>query len=137
MAVDLGDARTGIAMCDRSELLASPLAVIEEKSLAKTIEKIVCTAREREAEMIVMGLPLNMDGTEGARAEKSRQAAQMLREAMPDMHVEMWDERMTTKAAAIYLNATDTRGKKRKKAIDAESAAIILESYLTFRKNSK
>lgn len=137
MAVDLGDARTGLAMCDRTEFLASPLGLIEEKSLPKTIEKIVYAARSYEAKMIVVGLPLHMNGTEGERAQKSRKAAEMLRNIMPDIPVELWDERGTTKAAAIYLNATDTRGKQRKKVIDAASAAILLESYLMFRKNMK
>ena len=136
MAVDLGDARTGIAVCGRTELLASPVGVIEEKSLSDTVEKIACAAREYEAEIVVMGLPRNMDGTEGARAQKSRKAAELLGGLIPDIPIEMWDERMSTKAATVYLNATDTRGKKRKKVIDAQSAAIILESYLAFRKNT-
>lgn len=135
MAVDFGDARTGLAMCDRTEFLASPLGVIEEKSFAKTVEKIVYAAKEYEAAMIVVGLPRNMDGTEGERAQKSRRVAVMLENILPDIPVELWDERGTTKMATAYLNATDTRGKKRKQVIDAASAAIILESYLNYRKN--
>ncbi len=137
MAVDFGDARTGIAMCDRTEFLASPLGVIEEKSLPKTVEKIVYAAREYEAQMIVIGLPRNMDGSEGARAQKCRRVAEMVRNILPDVPVEMWDERVTTKVATVYLNATDTRGKKRKQVIDAASAAIILEGFLAYRKNTK
>lgn len=137
MAVDFGDARTGLAMCDRTEFLASPLGVIEEKSLPKTVEKIVWAAQEYEAAMIVVGLPRNMDGSEGERAQKSRRVADMLHNILPDIPVELWDERGTTILASTYLNATDTRGKKRKKVIDAASAAIILESYLTYRKNQK
>jgi putative Holliday junction resolvase len=135
LAVDLGDARTGLAMCDRTEFLASPLGLIEEKGLPKIVEKIVYAAREYEAKMIVVGLPRNMDGSEGERAQKSRKAAAMLQNIMPDIPVELWDERGTTILAATYLNATDTRGKKRKRVIDAESAAIILESYIAYRKN--
>lgn len=135
MAVDFGDARTGLAMCDRTEFLASPLGVIEEKSLPKTVEKIVYAAREYEAGMIVVGLPRNMDGTEGERAQKSRRVAAMLQNILPDVPVELWDERGTTLLAARYLNETDTRGKKRRQVIDAASAAIILESYLVYRKN--
>ena len=137
MAVDFGEARTGLAMCDRTEFLASPLGLIEEKSLPKTVEKIVYAARSYEAAMIVVGLPRNMDSTEGERAQRCRKVADMLKNIMPDMPVELWDERGTTKSAAINLNMNDTHGKKRKKLIDAESAAIILESFLTYRKNTK
>lgn len=136
MAVDFGEARTGLAMCDRTEFLASPLGLIEEKSLPKTVEKIVYAAQSYEAAMIVVGLPRNMDGTEGERARRCRKVAGMLENILPNIPIELWDERGTTKAAAIYLNATDTRGKKRKSIIDAESAAIILESYLAYRKNT-
>ncbi len=137
MAVDLGDARTGLALCDRTEFLASPLGVIEEKGLPKIIEKIVYAAREYEAAMIVLGLPRNMDGTEGERAQKSHKAAKMLRNILPDIPIELWDERNTTVMAAAYLTENGTFGKKRKKLIDAESAAIILESYLAYRKNQQ
>ena len=75
MAVDYGDARTGLAVCDRTEFLASPIGIIEEKSLAKVAEKIVYASREYEVGMIVIGLPKNMDGTEGGRAEKTRKLA--------------------------------------------------------------
>lgn len=135
MAVDFGDSRTGIAMCDRTEFLASPLGVITEKSLPKTVEKIVYAAREYEAKMVVVGLPKNMDGTEGERAQKCRRVADMLSTIMPDMQVELWDERQSTKEAILYMNETDTRGKKRKQVIDAEAAAIILEGFLSYRHN--
>ena len=135
MAVDFGEARTGLAICDRAEVLASPLGVIEEKGLSKIIGKIVCAALAHEAAMVVVGLPRNMDGSEGERARRCRQVADMLREMLPGVPVELWDERGSTKQAAIYLNATDTRGQKRKKVIDAASAAIILESYLAYRRS--
>jgi putative Holliday junction resolvase len=136
MAVDFGEARTGLAMCDRTEFLASPLGLIEEKSLAKTVEKIVYAAREYEAGMIIVGLPRNMDGSEGERAARCRRVADMLKGIMSDIPVELWDERMSTKAAAGYLNASDVRGKKRRKAMDAEAAAVILEGYLAYRQSS-
>ena len=135
MSVDYGDARTGLAMCDRTEFLCSPLGVIEEKSLPKTVEKIVYAAREYEAAMIVVGLPRNMDGTEGARAEKCRRVATMLETIMRDIPVELYDERLTTMEAARYMNETDTRGKKRKQTIDAAAAALILEGFLARRHN--
>ena len=137
MAVDYGDTRTGLAMCDRTEFLASPLGVITEKSMPKTVEKIVYAAREYDAAMIVVGLPKNMNGTEGERAQKCRKVAQLLANILPDIPVELWDERNTTKEAIQYMNATDTRGKKRKDIIDEVAATIILESYLQFRKNQQ
>lgn len=137
LAVDYGDTRTGLAMCDRFETIASPLGIITEKSLGKTVEKIVYAAKEYEAKMIVVGLPLNMNGSEGERAEKCKKVATMLRNILPDLPVEMWDERNTTKSAIYYMNETDTRGKKRKEVLDAAAAAIILESYLAFRANQR
>ena len=137
MAVDYGDTRTGLAMCDRTEFLASPLGVITEKSLPKTVEKIVYAVREYEAAMVVVGLPLNMDGSEGERAKKCRKVAELLGNIMPDIPVELWDERGTTKTAIMYMNETDTRGKKRKQTIDAAAASIILDSYIAYRRNQK
>lgn len=137
MAVDYGDARTGLAMCDRTEFLASPIGTIREKSLAKAVEQIVYAAREYEAKMIVVGLPINMDGTEGPRAEKCRRVGAMIANILPEIPVVMWDERGTTKSAAAYMNETDTRGKKRREQLDEAAAAIILDSYLTYRHNTQ
>ncbi len=137
LAVDYGDSRTGLAMCDRFETLASPLGIISEKSLPKTVEKIVYAAKDYDAKMIVVGLPKNMDGSEGERAQKCRKVADLIRNILPDIPVEMWDERNTTKSAIYYMNETDTRGKKRKEVLDAAAAAIILESYLVYRANQK
>ncbi len=137
LAVDYGEARTGLAMCDRFETLASPLGIISEKSLPKTVEKIVYAAKDYDAKMIVIGLPKNMDGSEGERAQKCRKVADLIRNILPDIPVEMWDERNTTKSAIYYMNETDTRGKKRKEVLDAAAAAIILESYLVYRANQK
>ena len=134
MAVDYGDARTGLAMCDRTEFLASPIGQITEKSMAKVVEKIVYASREYEAGMIVIGLPKNMDGTEGARAEKTRKMASLLT-AIVDVPVELWDERSTTVSAANILSDNGTFGKKRKQVLDAVAATVILESYLAYRKN--
>ncbi len=135
LAVDYGDARTGLAMCDRFETIASPLGVITEKSLAKTVEKIVYAAKDYEAKMIVVGLPLNMDGSEGERAQKCRKVAALVQNILPDVPVKLWDERSTTKTAIMYMNENDTRGKKRKQTIDAAAAAIILEGYIAWRAN--
>lgn len=133
MAVDYGDARTGLAVCDRTEFLASPVGVIEEKSFAKTAEKIVYASREYEAGMIVVGLPRNMDGSEGARAKKCRRLADTLR-AVVTVPVELWDERRTTISAANILSENGTYGKKRKAVLDAVAATVILENYLSYRR---
>lgn len=135
LAVDYGDARTGLAVCDPTELLASPAGMIECKSLEKTAGQIALAAQKHQAGMIVIGLPKNMDGTEGARAQKSRRLAGALRAAVP-IPIELWDERQTTISAANILSENGTYGKKRKGVLDAVAATVILESYLAYRKNT-
>ena len=134
MAVDFGDARTGLAICDKTELLASPVGVIHEKRFEHAVEKVAAAAAENRAEAVIVGLPLNMNGSEGPRAELCRNFAEQLSSKV-NVPVRMWDERQTTVSAAGYLNKTDTRGKKRKEVIDAVAAVIILDSYLQWRKN--
>jgi putative Holliday junction resolvase len=134
MSVDFGDARTGIAMCDKTEFLASPITVIHEKRFEHAIEKTAEEAIKNKAEAVIVGLPLNMNGSEGPRAELCREFAAKLSEKI-EVPVRMWDERQTTVSAAGFLNETDTRGKKRKAVIDAVAAVIILDSYLQWRKN--
>ena len=134
MAVDFGDARTGLAICDKTELLASPVGVIHEKRFEHAVEKVAAAAAENRAEAVIVGLPLNMNGSEGPRAELCRNFAEQLSSRV-NVPVRMWDERRTTVSAAGYLNQTDTRGKKRKEVIDAVAAVIILDSYLQWRKN--
>lgn len=136
MAVDYGDARTGLAVCDRTEFLASPVGIIEEKSFAKVAEKVIYASREFDVGMIVIGLPRNMDGSEGARAQKSRKLADTLRAIVP-IPVELWDERSTTVTAANILSENGTFGKKRKEVLDAVAATVILESYMAYRKNKQ
>ena len=134
MSVDFGDARTGIAMCDKTEFLASPITVIHEKRFEHAIEKTADEAIKNKAEAVIVGLPLNMNGSEGPRAELCRKFAAKLSVTI-SVPVRMWDERQTTVSAAGFLNDTDTRGKKRKAVIDAVAAVIILDSYLQWRKN--
>ena len=129
MAVDYGDARTGLAVCDRTEFLASPIGIIEEKSLAKVAEKIVYASREYEVGMIVIGLPKNMDGTEGPRAEKSRMVAQRLTDAT-GLEVVLWDERRSSIEAHGILHANGRKEKKHRQTVDAVAASLILEGYL-------
>ena len=135
MSVDFGDSRTGLAVCDKSELLASPAGVIEEKNFERCIEKVAAAAKEHGAEEVVVGYPKNMNGTIGERAQKCELFAEKLSELV-EVPVKLWDERSTTVSAHYYLNQTNTRGKKRKAVVDAVAATIILESYLGFRKNS-
>ena len=136
MAVDYGDARTGLALCDRTEFLASPIGIIEEKAMTKVAEKIVYAVKEYEAEMLVIGLPLNMDGTEGPRAAKTRKLAGILGNILPQP-IELWDERRSTVSAAGILSENGTYGKKRKQVLDAVAATVILEGYLAFRENKR
>ena len=136
LAVDFGDARTGLAVCDKSELIASPLCVISDHNRARVIEKILEAAREQRIEQIVVGNPINMNGTAGPRSELCHEVAAELRERS-GLPVEMWDERSTTVSAINILNQTDVRGKKRKAVIDAVAAVLILESYMAYRKNHR
>ncbi len=135
MAVDYGDARTGLALCDRGEMLASPLCVVFEKKPERILEKVADQAKERGAERLVVGLPRNMNGTLGPRAQLCQEFAEKLEERT-GMQVVLWDERSTTVAATQILNTTDTRGKKRKNVIDAVAATLILEGYLAYRKQN-
>ena len=136
MSVDLGKARTGIAVSDIAESFAFPSCVITEYNEERLVQKVAEKAKELSAELIVAGLPKNMDGSEGFRAEECRQTAERIAEAS-GIKVVMWDERCTTVSAHTVLNMNDTRGKKRKQTVDAVAAVMILEDYLAFRKNSK
>ena len=129
LAVDLGKARTGLAICDKMEMLASPLAQISEKNPDVLLDKVSNVALAHEAELIVVGLPKNMDGTEGDSAKDAREFAHNLMEKT-GIIVRMQDERGTTITAHNYLNATNTRGKKRKNVVDSVAATIILQNYL-------
>ena len=134
MAVDYGDSRTGLAMCDKSEILATPLTIIHMKDFDICAEKVAEAARENKAELIVVGNPINMNGTYGPRSEKCCLFAEKLR-ALVDVEVRMWDERSSTVTAIGVMNENNKRGKKRKESLDAVAAAVILESYLAYRKN--
>lgn len=133
MSVDLGKARTGIAVCDKTEFLASPYTVIFEKSPQKLIEKVCATAKETKAELVVVGLPKNMDGTEGESAKNAREFAEKLSN-LTGIKTVMQDERGTTITAHNFLNTTNTRGKKRKNVVDEVAATIILQDFLDSRK---
>ena len=129
MGVDLGHARTGIAVCDKREILASPVKVITAYTNEKVAAEVTALAKELRAEKIVVGLPKNMDGSEGESAQNARAFAAMLQEST-GLPVVMQDERGTTVTAHGYLNETNVRGKKRKQTVDAVAAVIILQNYL-------
>ena len=134
MSVDFGRARTGVAVCDPGERLASPVTVIHEKYVPHLVEKVAALAAERKAELLVVGLPVNMDGSEGESARNARRFAEALEEAS-GLKTELLDERCTTMEAHVFLNATNTRGKKRKEVVDAVSAVIILENFIARRRS--
>lgn len=134
LAVDFGDARTGLAVCDRGEMLASPLGTITHWDPGRVAEEAAKAAKEAGAERIVVGHPLNMDGSAGPRAQLCREFSELLGR-VSGLPVVLWDERQTTVTAARYLCDTNTRGRKRKQVIDAVAATVILESYLGWRKN--
>ena len=129
MGVDFGDTRTGLAVSDPGRILASGIGYISPGGIEKTAAKVVELAVEHKVAAIVVGLPRNMDGSEGARAARCLEFAGMLsaRLAIP---VAMMDERLTTMSAARYLNETNTRGRSRKGVIDTLSAQIILQNAL-------
>ncbi|MBE6811526.1 MAG: Holliday junction resolvase RuvX [Ruminococcaceae bacterium] len=136
LSVDYGDVRTGIAVCDKNEMLASPVTVIKQSDAQKLCADIAEICKQYKVEMIVCGLPKNMDGSEGFRAAACKEFADLLHEET-GLAVAMFDERLTTVSAHNYLNATNTRGKKRKETVDAVAATLILEDYLTYRKNKR
>lgn len=135
LAVDLGLARTGIAVSDKRESFAFPKGVIFEKDREKLVEQIAAKAAELEAQLIVVGLPKNMDGSEGFKAQECRETAALI-EQKTGLPIVMQDERCTTVSAHTALNFADVRGKKRKNVVDAVAAVMILEDYLARRKNT-
>jgi len=133
LAVDFGDARTGLACCDGDEMLASPAGVIHDKNFHAVLEKVAEAARERGVQEVIVGHPKNMNNTIGERAKKCELFSEKLA-GLLNVPVKLWDERSTTVSAHNILNETDTRGKKRKNIIDAVAATIILENYLMHRR---
>jgi putative Holliday junction resolvase len=134
LAVDFGEVRTGLAICDASRFLASGIGNVKVGGIDKTAAEVARIAKEKGAVAAVVGLPRNMDGSEGARADRCRDFARRLAVAA-EIPVAMTDERLTTVVASRYLNETDTRGGKRKNVIDSLSAEIILQNTLDRIKN--
>lgn len=132
LGIDYGDARTGIAISDLLCSIVGSTTVIHSRKPEKTLEEIVRLVGENEVGEIVMGLPKNMDGTEGPRAELCRAFARQVEQAT-GLPVKLWDERRTTVEAHNILSEHNYHGKKRKNTVDAVAASLILEGYLQFR----
>lgn len=133
MGIDYGDARTGVAISDLLCSIVGSTCVVPSRNTQKAVADIVRLAQENQVGEIVVGLPKNMDGTEGTRAELCRAFAQTLEEAT-GLPVVMWDERRTTVEAHNILSQHNYHGKKRKNTVDAVAASLILEGYLAYRK---
>lgn len=129
MSVDYGDVRTGIAVCDKMQILASPVCVITEKDKEKLALKIAELAKEKKVERLCVGLPQNMDGSFGFRCDACKEFGALLQEKT-GLPIDFQNERLTTVSAHNILNANDVRGKKRKAVVDAVSAVLILEDYM-------
>ena len=129
LGVDYGDVRTGIAECDPSGMLASGIATVKEGGMKNTALRVAKEAESRGCKKIIIGLPKNMDGTEGSRVDTVRAFADILA-GLTDIPIDFFDERMSTMAAYRFLDGTDTYGKKRRESIDTLSAEIILQGYL-------
>jgi len=134
MGIDYGDARTGIAVSDLLCSIVGTTTVIHSRRQDKTLEEIKKLVQTEGVTEIVMGLPKNMDGTEGPRAQLCREFAQLV-EHETGLPVALWDERRTTVEAHNILNEHNYHGKKRKNTVDAVAASLILEGYLAFRKH--
>lgn len=136
MAFDYGDVRTGVAVCDKLELLASPVAVVKENYQPKLIEKLLPLIAEKQPELLVVGLPKNMDGSLGFRAQACLDFAEKLTERSGVPH-EMVDERLSSVMAHNALHQVGKKEKKHGAVVDAVAATEILDRYLTWRKNAK
>lgn len=129
MAIDYGDARTGIAFCDKNQILASPYTVIKESYQPKLVKAILDIVEKEKPEKIVIGLPRNMDGSYGYRCDECKVLGAELEKAV-DIPVDYQDERLTTVMAHNVLSQNNVRGAKRKNSVDAVSAVMILQSYI-------
>lgn len=132
MAIDYGDARIGLAVSDLTGMICGEAWTLNEWNMERAVETICAEARAREVSRFVLGLPKNMDGSEGPRAEKSREFAQKLREAS-GLEVVLWDERRSSIEAHAILHASGKKEKKHRKVVDAVAASLILEGYLGSR----
>jgi len=136
LGVDYGDVRTGLAECDVSGLLAGPIGTIKEGGMRNTAIRVAREAESRGCKKIIVGLPKNMNGSEGVRADTVKAFVEIL-SGLTEIPIDFYDERMTTMEAYRFLDSTATYGKKRKDAIDTLSAEIILQGYIDKERNLK
>ena len=132
MGIDYGDARTGVAISDLLCSIVGQTTVVPSRNQTKLMDQLMTLIQENQVGEIVVGLPKNMDGSEGPRAELCRAFADQLKE-LSGLPVHMWDERRTTVEAHNILSEHNYHGKKRKNTVDAVAASLILEGYLAFR----
>ena len=136
LGVDFGDTRTGLALSEATGTLACGAGCIRCTNLRKTAEDVACFAKEKSVTRIIIGKPLNMNGTEGPRCERVRAFAEIVRE-IAQIPVELFDERLTTVSAHRFLSDSGVSGKKRKNSVDELSATLILQDYLDRQKNKE
>lgn len=132
MAIDYGDARTGVAISDLTGSIVGTTLVVPSYNREKTLSQLKKLVEQHGVTELVMGFPKNMDGTEGPRAALYREFAGLLQEAT-GLEPVLWDERRTTVDAHRILSDNNRHGKKRKATVDAVAASLILEGYLAFR----
>ena len=133
LGVDYGDARIGISVCDEMEMFSAPLTTLKSFSMKKNIDAVLDIAKRECVERIVVGLPLNMDGSEGERANKSRAFGRVL-ERVSGIDVDYFDERLTSVEAEEILESVGTKKSKRKNIVDQIAAQLILQGYLDAKK---
>ena len=135
LGIDYGDSRVGVAVSDPLGITAQGVGTIKNKGFERLLSELSEIIKKYEPEKIVVGLPKNMDGTQGFRAEATREFTGEL-EKIYKGEIVLWDERLSTVSAAAVLNTTNTRGNDRKKVLDTVAACIILENYMSFQKNN-
>ncbi|MGI5962111.1 MAG: Holliday junction resolvase RuvX [Lawsonibacter sp.] len=133
MAIDYGDAHTGVALSDPTGFLTGTTTTIHSRQEEQVLTQLAQLVQEYQVEELVMGFPRNMDGTEGPRAERYRSFAARVEQAT-GLPVVLWDERRTTVDAHRILQQSGQNAKKRKKTVDAVAASLILEGYLDFKR---
>jgi len=137
MGIDYGDSRVGVALSDPLEITAQGLVTLPNKVYDKMLRALLELVAQHDVKKIVLGMPRNLNGTEGDRVAVTQKFHDELKEKLPDVEIVLWDERLTTVQAAGILNATNTRGKDRKNVIDTVAASIILQSYLDYLKRGE
>ena len=135
LGVDYGDVRTGIAECDISGMLASGICTVKEGGMRNTAVRVAREAQTRGCKRIIIGLPRNMDGSDGPRADVIRAFGEIL-SSLTEIPIDYYDERMSTMVAYRYLGETATYGKRRRDAVDTLSAEIILQGYIDRERNT-